>query len=81
MSAPDWTPGPLVVLPDGEPRQESAHVAALRLHALQEAERFVDAAFPKTNARGYADGTLQGSKRLDEILRVAAFLLGEESDR
>ena len=51
-----------------------------RLEALKAAVEVVDEIAPRTNARGYADGTLGPVARLAEVRKVAAFLLGEEVD-
>lgn len=49
-----------------------------REEALKVAEETVDRLAPKTNARGYADGTAPLKERIAAILEIAAFLLGEE---
>lgn len=51
-----------------------------RADAFKAAEEIVDRIAPKTNARGYSDGCLTPAARITEILRVAAWLLGEEGE-
>lgn len=49
-----------------------------RAEALKVAEETVDRLAPKTNARGYTDGTAPLKERVAAILELAAFLTGDD---
>lgn len=50
-----------------------------RAEALSAALTIVDEIAPRTNARGYTDGTMAPEKRVAEALRIADWLLVGES--
>jgi hypothetical protein len=52
-----------------------------RTEALEAATTFVDGIAPRTNSRGYSDGCLKPTERIDAVLLVADWLLaGDDID-
>lgn len=52
-----------------------------RAEALAAATTYVDGIAPRSNARGYSDGCLTPVQRIEQVLRVADWLLdGEQPD-
>lgn len=53
---------------------------SVRQEALRAAMALVDDIAPRTNSRGYTDGTLAPEKRIAEVLRVAEWLLAGRAE-
>lgn len=52
-----------------------------RAEALAAATTYVDGVAPRNNARGYSDGCLTPVQRIEQVLRVADWLLdGDQPD-